>query len=67
MIRVGQQVQFDPFEYLTGYGVEIIRRKVTGTIVFINVKHRWFSVAYDEGRSRISFHFCEIGRKVKLL
>lgn len=67
MIAVGQQVKFDPFDCLTGYGVEVSRRKVTGTVVFVNVRHRWFSVAYDDGRSRISFHFADIGKKVKLL
>lgn len=67
MIEVGQEVTFDPFDCLTGYGVEIIRRKVTGTVVFVNTRHHWFSVEYGEDKSRISFHFSEIGKKVKLV
>ena len=67
MIKVGQKVRFDPFESLTGNDIDTIRKRVTGTVVFVNMKHRWFSVAYDKGRSRISFHFADIGKKVKLL
>lgn len=67
MIKVGQKVRFDPFESMTGNDIDTIRKKVTGTVVFVNVKHRWFSVTYDKGRSRASFHFCDIGKKVKLL
>ena len=48
MIEVGQRVRFDPFDCLNGYGVETIRRKVTGKVVFVNAQHRWFSVACDE-------------------
>ena len=67
MIKVGQKVRFDPFESLTGNDIDTIRKKVTGTVVYINAKHRWFSVVYGNGRFHISFHFCEIGKKVKLL
>ena len=67
MIKVGQQVRFDPFDGMTGNDVDKIRKKVTGTVVFVNAKYRWFSVAYGKGRFRISFHFADIGKKVKPL
>ena len=67
MIKVGQKVRFDPFECLSGAGSEGIRRKVSGTVDLVNSKHRWFSVIYDEGKSRISFCFADIGKTVKPL
>lgn len=67
MIEVGQAVKFDPFDCLTGNDIDKIRKKVTGTVVFVNARHHWFSVEYGEDKSRISFHFSEIGKKVKLV
>ena len=67
MIEVGQKVKMDPFDCLTGYSAEIIHRKMTGTVVFVNARHRWFSVAYGKNKALISFHFSDIGKKVKVL
>ena len=67
MIKVGQKVRFDPFGFMSGCGAEVIRRKVTGKVVFVNTRHRWFEVVDNKGRSRTTFHFCDIGKKVKLL
>ena len=67
MIKVGQKVRFDPFESMTGNDIDTIRKKVTGTVVYVNEKHRWFSVTYKKGRFRTSFQFADIGKKVKLL
>lgn len=67
MIKVGQRVRFDPFKDLAGNDVDTIRKKITGTVVFVNTKHRWFSVASDKLSFRVSFQFSEIGKKVKIL
>ncbi len=65
MISVGQKVRFDPFEDIMGFGIGDVRGKpVTGTVVYVNEKHHWFSVAY--GKLRTSFHFCQIGKGVKV-
>ena len=65
MVKVGQKVQFDPFRYITGYGAMGIRGQVTtGTIVYINRKHKWFSVEYGKHKLRTSFKFWDIGRVV---
>ena len=65
MIQVGQKVEFDPFEYLTGYGVEDIRGEtVTGTVDYVNYEHRWFSVVFEN--SRHSFKFHDIGEVVTI-
>lgn len=65
--QVGQQVRFDTFENLTSNNIDTIRKKFTGTLVLGNVKHRWFSVAYANGRSRISFRFADIGKSINLI
>ena len=64
---LGMQVQFDPFAEMAGYGVEMVRKTVTGTVVYVNEKNRWFSVEYGDPKQRIGFKFADIGRKVKLL
>ena len=65
MIQVGQKVKFDPFLYLTGYGVWDIRGEiVTGTVTYVNYAHRWFSVAWENTRHSFKFH--DIGSVVTI-
>lgn len=64
MVKLGQKVRFDPFATITAMGIEEIRQLVSGTIVYINWKHKWFSVKY--GKLRTSFQFCDIGKEVKI-
>lgn len=64
MVKLGQKVRFDPFATITAMGIEDIRQLVSGTIVYINWKHKWFSVKY--GSLRTSFQFCDIGKEVKV-
>ena len=65
MIRIGQKVRFDPFEGLKGYGIGDSKGSlVTGTVVFINAPHQWFSVEYGEAKMRTSFKFTDIGQGV---
>ena len=66
-IAPGRKVQFNPFETATGYGVEEIRGLVTGTIVKVYPEHQWFLVAFGNPKQRISFKFCDIGERVKLI
>lgn len=69
MVEVGQKVQFDPFEPIRGFASEDNRGKpVTGTVVYINEPHQWFSVEYMCGtvKQRTSFKFCEIGKTVTI-
>lgn len=67
MVKVGQQVRFDPFEAITGFASEDVRGNlVTGTVVAVNYEHKWFSVEYVCGgvKQRTSFKFCQIGKDV---
>lgn len=65
MIEVGQKVRFDPFREIKGFGSEANRGTyVTGTVVMVNVPHRWFSVEYGNSRMRDSFKFSDIGTAV---
>ena len=68
MIIAGDTVQFDPFKEMTGFASEDNRGKlVTGTVVEVNYKHKWFSVEYGEPKQRISFKFCDIGERVNFV
>ena len=69
MIEVGQKVEFDPFKTVKGFfflGNQ--PETVTGTVVMVNVPHKWFSVEYECNgvKLRDSFKFCEIGTAVKI-
>ena len=66
-IAPGRKVRFDPYETVVGYGVEVIRGLVTGTIVEVYPEHKWFSVVYGNPKQRISFKFCDIGERVKFV
>ena len=67
MIKVGQKVRFDPFDTCTGFGAEEVRGNlVTGTVVFVNVPHKWFSVEYGNPKAIASFKFCDIGSVVTI-
>ena len=61
-VYVGQRVRFDAMAALRN-GIEKIRADTIGTVVFINDRHKWFSVQYGENQ-RISFKFSEIGQDV---
>ena len=66
MISVGQKVRFDPYDEIMGFGTEAIRGNlVTGTVVYVNEGHHWFSVKHGNNQ-RTSFHFCQIGKDVQL-
>ncbi len=65
-IAAGQKVRFDPFEAICGYGVGDLRSMVTGTVAKVYPKHKWFSVVYGNPKQRISFKFCDIGKRVML-
>lgn len=65
MIKVGQKVTFDPFAEITGFGSNDNRGNiVTGTVVMVNYKNEWFSVAYGKPELRASFRLDEIGKAV---
>ena len=67
MITIDEKVQFDPFKECTGFASEDNRGKlVTGTVVFVNYEHQWFSVEYECGgvKQWTSFKFCQIGKDV---
>lgn len=66
MITIGERVQFDPMEHITGMGSESIKGNfVTGTIVFVHYAHKWFSVEYGNNQ-RTSFLFSDVGKSVTI-
>lgn len=67
MVCVDDKVKFDPFEFITGFGVSDYKGNyVTGTVVSVNYGHKWFSVEYGCPALRTSFNFCDIGKSVKI-
>lgn len=67
MITVDTKVRFDPFEKITGFSSDLNRGNyVTGSVVYVNYPHRWFSVEYGD-KQRTSFGFSEIGKEVKVV
>lgn len=66
-IAPGRKVRFDPFDTARFYGIGEVRGLVTGTIVKVYPEHQWFSVVYGEPKQRISFKFCDVGERVKLI
>ena len=66
-IEAGQKVRFDPFLDIKGFASELNRgKKVTGTVVYVNHPHNWFSVEFGEHKQRISFNYSDIGKTVRL-
>ena len=66
-LAAGRKVRFDPFDTVMGYGVEVCRGEVVGTIVKVYPEHKWFSVVYGNPKQRISFKFCDIGERVNFV
>jgi len=64
MIHVGQRVRFDALAACK-CSIEKTRADTIGTVVYINERHKWFSV-HHSGNQRISFKFSEIGQNVYL-
>lgn len=61
-VSVGQRVRFDALAAVKS-SIEKIKEDTVGTVVYINERHKWFSVQYGENQ-RISFKFSEIGQNV---
>ena len=63
-VTLGQKVRFDSLQFIKN-SVEKMKADTIGTVVYINERHRWFSVLHSENQ-RISFKFSEIGQNVYL-
>lgn len=66
-VTIGQKVRFDPFVHVLGFGVDEMRYEVTGTVVEVFYEHKWFLVEYGDPKQRISYKFCDIGERVKVI
>lgn len=67
MITIDDKVQFDPFKEITGFASEDNRgNTVTGTVVMVNYRNKWFSVEFECGSDKLltSFKFSQIGKDV---
>lgn len=67
MIEIGQKVIFDPFSETYGFASDLNRGQIlSGVVVYINERNKWFSVEYGKHKLRTSFKFSQIGKEVKL-
>ena len=66
MIKIGQKVRFDASKCIYTTGLTSANSITTGTVKYVNDKHRWFSVEYGDPKMRISFDFNDIGKDVKI-
>ena len=66
MVEVGQKVRFDAFGFMDNQGILREHLYTTGTVVYVNEEHKWFSVEYGDPKALTSFKFCEIGSEVKI-
>ena len=67
IVEVGQQARFDPFAHINSFGsTDVKGRFVTGTVVYVNKRHKWLLVEYGSPALRTSFKFCEIGKGVTI-
>ena len=66
MVVVGDKVVFDPFQHIQSHFDGSLRGRVTGEIVEVNYKNKWFSVEYGCPAMRTSFKFCDIGKEVRV-
>ena len=66
MIKVGQQVKFNPFAGNHSAGDIASFNNTVGTVKYVNSTHRWFSVEWGDPKMRISFDFNDIGKAVKV-
>ena len=66
MVEIGQMVQFVPNwdENIFYSAKERQAHTVTGKVVYINTKHRYFTAEYGKHRQKESFNFSQIGEKV---
>lgn len=68
MIKIGQKVQIRPFDHMRSSGMlSLMQKKATGTVVYVNQEHRWFTVEYGDPVARISYNFADIGTEVQLI
>ena len=66
MIKVGQKVKFDAFGAMSSQGCIRAHLYTKGTVVYVNAKHKWFSVEHGNPKMRTSFKFCDIGKAVRI-
>ena len=65
MVKIGQKVRFDPFKETTGFSSLMHKGKeVTGTVIYVNELHGWFTVEYGELKLPMSFQYSQIGTDV---
>jgi hypothetical protein len=66
MIKVGQQVKFNPHAGMHTAGDITPFENTIGTVKYVNSQNRWFSVEYGDPKLRVSFNFHDLGKSVRV-
>lgn len=75
MVKIGDQVEFTPYAYLYGRGINertsgrmpeecVI---VIGTVVYVNECNMWFLVEYGNSNQHMGFKFQDLGEAVNIV
>lgn len=75
MVKIGDQVEFTPYAYLYGRGINertsgrmpeecVI---VIGTVIYINECNMWFLVEYGNTNQHMGFKFQDLGEAVNIV
>ena len=64
MIKVGQNVTFNPHKGLNGVSDVSQFNNTRGTVKYVNAKNRWFTVEYGDPKMCVSFNFNDLGKTV---
>lgn len=69
MINVNQKVRIKPFAHMlkTGATDAELEMELEGVVKYVNAPHHWFSVEYGDHHHRVSYNFCDIGKRVFLI
>lgn len=62
MIKVGQEVTFDPYAEMHSYSMARLHDMVTGKVIYVHPTHRYFTAEYETAgtKFKISFNFKDL-------
>ena len=62
MIKPGIKVRFNPYHALKTHGFAAVSGEITGTVVYNNPQHRYFTAEYEVAgeKFRISFNYIDL-------
>lgn len=66
-IKLGQKVQFNPFEGTKVLGSMANNYTVIGEVTYIHEENQWFQITYGKHNLRRCYKFSDIGADVQII